>query len=137
MAAEFFKFSEFRGPGEQLACETLVSELSSDYVVVSGRSLDTSKSEDIDIWVLGMNNLFVIDEKYWGPHITMGDTKWTVRNEHGKESERKNPLGGIAHKARVAKGWLERKINAFSNVKDQQYPCKLRYYFRKLGCRKD
>jgi serine/threonine protein kinase len=120
MAAEFFKFSEFRGPGEQLACETLVSELSSDYVVVSGRSLDTSKSEDIDIWVLGMNNLFVIDEKYWGPHITMGDTKWTVRNEHGKESERKNPLGGIAHKARVAKGWLEMKINAFSNVKDRR-----------------
>ncbi len=120
MAAEFFKFSEYRGPGEQLACETLVRELSSDFVVVSGRSIDTSKNEDIDIWVLGKSNLFVIDEKYWGPHITMGDTKWTVRNEHGKESERKNPLGGIAHKARVAKGWLDKKINGFSNVRDRR-----------------
>ena len=120
MAAEFFKFSDYRGPGEQIACEALVRELGTEYVVVSGRAIDTSKNEDVDIWVLGRSNLFVIDEKYWGPHIVMGDTKWTVRNEYGKESERKNPLGGIAHKARVAKGWLDKKINGFSSIRDRR-----------------
>jgi serine/threonine protein kinase len=120
MPAEFYKFSDYKGPGEEFACLTLQAGLTSDFLVVSGRPLDSANSEDIDIWVLGQNHLFVIDEKYWGPHVTMGDTKWTVRNEFGKESERSNPLGNIAHKARAARGWLDRKINAFGNVRDRR-----------------
>lgn len=120
MAAEFFKFSEYKGPGEELACLTLQKDLTSDFLVISGRALDSANSEDIDIWVLGQNHLFVIDEKYWGPHVTMGDTKWTVRNEFGKESERSNPIGSIAHKARATRGWLDKRINAFSNIRDRR-----------------
>ena len=111
--AELVKLAPFVGPNEELASEHLRKHLPDDWWVIANRQLDTQRHEDIDFFVLANNNLFVIEEKSWGPKILLGDLKWTVINGKGFESERKSPFRDIVPKTKIVAGWLREKIPGF------------------------
>lgn len=115
--AQLVKLAPFVGPNEEMASEHLRKHLPDDWWIIANRQLDTQRHEDIDFFVLANNNLFVIEEKSWGPKILLGDLKWTVINGKGIESERKSPFRDIVPKTKIVAGWLREKIPGFKNTK--------------------
>lgn len=107
--AHLHKLGEYEGPGEQRTVEYLASNLPDKWHVVSGRKLPVRR-EDIDIIVVAENQVFVIEEKHWGPVIVIGDQTWKVVLTNGKHDERENPLSAAAAKARKVAGWLRGEI---------------------------
>jgi hypothetical protein len=49
--------------------------------------------------------VFVVEEKAWGPHVVAGEVGWYVNGER-----RHNPVGQIAHAARVLAGRLRTQV---------------------------
>ena len=115
--AEKWSLGPFQGPNEELAFKHLAENLPDDWFVIANRQLDTPKHEEVDFFVLGKNNLFILEEKSWGPTVIYGDVRWSVINKIGRSSERKSPFIDISTKARITATWLRDKVNAFSNVK--------------------
>jgi hypothetical protein len=115
--AEKWSLGPFQGPNEELAFKHLVENLPDDWCVIANRQLDTPKRQEVDFFVLGRNNLFVLEEKSWGPTVIYGDVRWGVINKIGRSSERKSPFIDISTKARITATWLRDNVNAFSNIK--------------------
>ena len=115
--AEKWSLGPFQGPNEELAFKHLAENLPDDWCVIANRQLDTPKHEEVDFLVLGKNNLFILEEKSWGPTVIYGDVRWSVINKIGRSSERKSPFIDISTKARITATWLRDKVNAFSNIK--------------------
>ena len=115
--AEKWSLGPFQGPNEELAFKHLAENLPDDWFVIANRQLDTPKHEEVDFFVLGKNNLFILEEKSWGPTVIYGDVRWSVINKIGRSSERKSPFIDISTKARITATWLRDKVNAFSNIK--------------------
>ena len=115
--AEKWSLGPFQGPNEELAYKHLAENLPEDWFVIANRQLDTPKHEEVDFFVLGKNNLFILEEKSWGPTVIYGDVRWTVINKYGRSSERKSPFIDISTKARITATWLRDRVNAFSNIK--------------------
>lgn len=115
--AEKWSLGPFQGPNEELAFKHLAEHLPDDWFVIANRQLDTPKHEEVDFLVIGKNNLFILEEKSWGPTVIYGDVRWSVINKLGKSSERKSPFIDISTKARITATWLRDKVNAFSNIK--------------------
>lgn len=117
MVAQKKSLGPFQGPNEEAAFDHLAATLPNGWHVIANRQLDTARHEEVDFFVLGMHNLFIIEEKSWGPRITYGDLRWTVTDFSGKHSDRKSPFIDLTSKARITAGWLRDKIAGFSNVK--------------------
>ena len=117
MGAQKKSLGPFQGPNEEAAFNFLAENLPSNWYVIANRQLDTAKHEEVDFFVLGDNNLFVIEEKSWGPKVIYGDLRWIVTDPSGKYSERKSPFIDVSTKARITAGWLRTKIAGFSNIK--------------------
>ena len=117
MGAQKKSLGPFQGPNEEAAFNFLAENLPSSWYVIANRQLDTAKHEEVDFFVLGDNNLFVIEEKSWGPKVIYGDLRWIVTDPSGKYSERKSPFIDVSTKARITAGWLRSKIAGFSNIK--------------------
>ena len=115
--AKKWSLGPFQGPNEELAFKYLAENLPDDWFVIANRQLDTPKHEEVDFLVLGKNNLFILEEKSWGPTVIYGDVRWSVINKIGRSSERKSPFIDISTKARITSTWLRDKVNAFSNIK--------------------
>lgn len=115
--AEKWSLGPFQGPNEELAFKHLAENLPDDWFVIANRQLDTPKHEEVDFLVLGKNNLFILEEKSWGPTVVYGDVRWSVINKLGRSSERKSPFIDISTKARITATWMRDKVNAFSNIK--------------------
>jgi serine/threonine protein kinase len=115
--AKKWSLGPFQGPNEELAYKYLAENLPEDWSVIANRQLDTAKHEEVDFFVLGKNNLFILEEKSWGPTVIFGDVRWNVINKSGRSSERKSPFIDISTKARITASWLKDKIAGFSNVK--------------------
>ena len=115
--AQKWSLGPFQGPNEERAFKHLAENLPSDWAVIANRQLDTPKHEEVDFFVLANNNLFVLEEKSWGPTVVYGDVRWTVVSKHGRTSDRKSPFIDISTKARITATWLRDKIGGFSNVK--------------------
>ena len=115
--AEKWSLGPFQGPNEELAFKHLAENLPDDWFVIANRQLDTPKHEEVDFLVLGKNNLFILEEKSWGPTVIYGDVRWSVINKIGRSSERKSPFIDISTKARITSTWLRDRVNAFSNIK--------------------
>ncbi len=115
--AEKWSLGPFQGPNEELAFKHLAENLPDDWCVIANRQLDTPKRQEVDFFVLGRNNLFVLEEKSWGPTVIYGDVRWGVINKIGRSSERKSPFIDISTKARITATWLRDNVNAFSNIK--------------------
>ena len=120
MGAQKKSLGPFQGPNEEAAFNFLAENLPNSWYVIANRQLDTTKHEEVDFFVLGDNNLFVIEEKSWGPKVIYGDLRWIVTDSSGKYSERKSPFIDVSTKARITAGWLKKKIAGFSNVKSHK-----------------
>lgn len=117
MSAQKKSLGPFQGPNEEAAFDFLAENLPGNWYVIANRQLDTAKHEEVDFFVLGENNLFIIEEKSWGPKVVYGDLRWIVTDSSGKYSERKSPFIDVSAKARITAGWLRQKIAGFSNIK--------------------
>jgi serine/threonine protein kinase len=120
MGAQKKSLGPFQGPNEEAAFNFLSENLPNSWYVIANRQLDTAKHEEVDFFVLGQNNLFVIEEKSWGPKVIYGDLRWIVTDPSGKYSERKSPFIDVSAKARITAGWLRQKIAGFSNIKSHK-----------------
>jgi serine/threonine protein kinase len=117
MGAQKKSLGPFQGPNEEAAFHFLAENLPSTWYVIANRQLDTAKHEEVDFFVLGENNLYIIEEKSWGPKVIYGDLRWIVTDSSGKYSERKSPFIDVSTKARITAGWLREKIAGFSNIR--------------------
>src|SRR6266545_4620014 len=99
---------DYQGPGEQKAAETLARDLPDAWRVIAGRKLSGPRRDDLDLVVVGEHAVFVLDEKSWGPQITLGDQFWRVRG-----GERRNPLDRVNHLARVLAGQFRDRVPGY------------------------
>lgn len=120
LMAELHNMDGYQGPGEKNTVEHLVKSLPDGWHVIPNRKLPNKQQDDVDIWVLSPNKLFVIEVKYWGPDLILGDQRWTVIKKGNYISERSNPLLLTAHKAKRAASWIREKIPAYREVMGRQ-----------------
>jgi serine/threonine protein kinase len=102
---------DYQGPGERKTTETLARDLPEDWQVIAGRKLSGPSRDDLDLVIVGERAVFVLEEKSWGPRITLGDQMWVV---HG--DSRRNPLDRVNHLARVLAGQLRRRVAGYSSA---------------------
>lgn len=100
--AKFYQNGPFVGPGEERTAQYLEKKLPDNWVVISGVQIASGNREDIDFLVVAENRIFVIEEKFWGPTVVLGEPYWQV----GTDS-RKSPVYGISHKAKVLQSFLK------------------------------
>ena len=117
MGAQKKSLGPFQGPNEEAAFNFLAENLPNSWYVIANRQLDTTKHEEVDFFVLGDNNLFVIEEKSWGPNVIYGDLRGIGTDSSGKYSERKSPFIDVSTKARFTAGWLKKKNSGIFQCK--------------------
>lgn len=100
----------YEGPGEKRTAEHLAQVLPATWHVIPNRKLPTATSDDVDVFVVGDNKVFVLEEKYWGPTIAIGSHRWSVVKSNNKIDERENPLNSVGAKARKTASWLKAAI---------------------------
>jgi serine/threonine protein kinase len=110
---------QFQGPNESAAKDQLVNGLPDGWLVVHSKPLDAPNYPEVDFIILGMNNLFILEEKSWGPKIHIGESKWTVIKQNNSD-ERKNPFFGVAHKAKIVASRVQKIPGYSANVKGQR-----------------
>lgn len=107
----------FGGPNEHMACDYMAAHLPNDWYILANRQLDTAKREEVDFFILANNNLFIIEEKSWGPKVLYGDLNWIVIDDKGIERDRKSAFIDLSIKAKITASWLRNKIAGFENVR--------------------
>jgi serine/threonine protein kinase len=100
-----------------MACDFMAAHLPSDWYIMANRQLDTAKREEVDFFILAKNNLFIIEEKSWGPKVLYGDINWYVIDDKGNERDRKSAFIDLSIKAKITASWLRNKIAGFDNVR--------------------
>ena len=114
--AHLHVLAESQGPNEKIAGEQLAKQLPEEWHVICGRQLPIKNRPEIDFIVIANNNLFILEEKSWGPKVIMQDLRWTVIKPGGNQ-ERQNPTRGLSLKAKATRGWLENKVVGYKNTK--------------------
>lgn len=109
----------YEGPGEKRTAEWFAKYLPDSWHVIVGRKLANATRDDVDFFIVGDNRLFVIEEKYWGPTLAIGDQRWSVFKSNGFVDERENPLNQSTTKARKVAGWIKDKLPAFKANKSK------------------
>ncbi|MCW3842860.1 protein kinase [Micromonospora yasonensis] len=99
---------DYQGPGERKTTETLARDLPDSWEVIAGRKLSGPRRDDVDLVVVGDRAIFLLDEKAWGPEITLSDQYWLVRGE-----ERRNPLDRVNQLARALAGQLRDHVHGY------------------------
>jgi len=113
--AKLYVMGDWIGPGEERTANFLKENLPNDFFVVAGRKLPGKLRTDVDLIVIGMNEIFVLEEKSWGPYVEAGDVYWKS-NSH----ERKSPMDGVTHKAKEVAGLLTSRIPDYKNYVAKQ-----------------
>lgn len=103
--AQLDVMGDYRGPGEQKTAETLAAQLPANWVVIANRALPTEDGDDLDLVVIGDRGIYLLEEKAWGPRITLGHHTWRVG-----ANERPNPLNRVRHLGRVLAGTLAKHV---------------------------
>lgn len=115
--AQFHNLAQdYQGPNEEYAGVQLALQLPDDWHVISGRQLPLRNRPEIDFMILAKNNLFILEEKSWGPKVIMQDLRWVVMKQDGNQ-ERQNPARGLSLKTKATRGWLESKVVGYKNTK--------------------
>ncbi|MEZ7127700.1 protein kinase [Nonomuraea sp. AD125B] len=108
--ARLHVLSDWHGPGEEKTARRLTAELPDDWDVIAGRQIPTHTDPvDFDLIVVGVNGIYVCEEKSWGPHVVAGEVAWYVNGE-----QRSDPVGQVAHAARVLAGRLRAKVGGWT-----------------------
>lgn len=110
MMAQLFVMGDWIGPGEERTANFLKDNLPDNFMVVAGRKLPGKLRTDVDLIVIGVNEIFVLEEKSWGPYVEVGDVYWKS-NSH----ERKTPMDSVTHKAKEVAGLLASRIPDYKN----------------------
>ena len=103
--AQLDVMGDYRGPGERKTAETLAAQLPPSWFVIANRALPTEDGDDLDLVIIGERGIYLLEEKAWGPRITLGHHTWRVG-----ASERPNPLNRVRHLGRVLAGTLARFV---------------------------
>jgi len=105
MMAKLYVMGDWIGPGEERTANFLKDNLPDNFYVIAGRKLPGKLRTDVDLIVIGINAIFVLEEKSWGPYVEVGDVYWKSNNH-----ERKTPMDGVTHKAKEVAGLLTVRI---------------------------
>jgi serine/threonine protein kinase len=111
---------EWRGPGEKKLAAVLQKELPADWTVIAGKKLPNGDASDIDFVVIGINQIFVIEEKAWRGAIVVEPEWWEIRNTGRKA---RNPFAATGYKTRVL----------VSHIRDSIAPLNVRLGNFRLG----
>jgi serine/threonine protein kinase len=106
--AELIVMGDYQGPGEKKTAEALARELPGSWSVIFGRKLSGARRDDLDFIVIGEHTVFLLEEKYWGPRLVLGDQVWRVNG-----GERRNPLDRVNHLARVLAGQFRDRVPGY------------------------
>lgn len=104
--------SDWHGPGEEKTARRLAADLPDDWDIIAGRQIPTHTDPvDFDLIVIGINGIYVCEEKSWGPHVVAGEVAWYINGE-----QRPDPVGQVAHPARVLAGRLRAKVSGWTSA---------------------
>lgn len=88
------------GPGEEETARFLEKNLPKEWIIDANVYLPTQEHEDVDLVVTGMNRVFIVENKHWGPILLLSDRNWEVKGS--KDPSRRSPMGNLAQKSRKA-----------------------------------
>jgi len=108
--AKLTVLDDFEGPGEKKTAYYLEKYLPDEWHVIHGRQLPNQNGTQIDFFILAENFLFVLEEKYWGPEVAMGDVEWQVI-KNGRKQVRKSPAYQVNQNTKKSAGWLQSIFN--------------------------
>ncbi|GAA1999087.1 protein kinase domain-containing protein [Nocardioides kribbensis] len=100
---------DYVGPGEQLTAETIAKVLPDSWLIIAGRALPTAQKDDVDLLVVGENRIFVLEQKHWGPKVTVDNGGWWV-----KGALRPSPIGRNTQIAKILAGVLKTAVPGYS-----------------------
>ena len=106
----------YSGPGEKEAAETLAKGLPDQWVVIAGRALPTPQKDDVDLVVIGMNRLFTVEVKHWGPSVDVVNGGWRVKGEL-----RLSPIGRNAQISRITASVLRQSVPGYKLASSGQH----------------
>jgi hypothetical protein len=105
--AELFNADNFHSPGEARAAEVLKG-LPKDWWVICNKWLTSPQGTyEVDFIIVGIKNVFVIDEKSWRGGITGGtEDNWYFDDKSSPGS----PLNKVDMVARIVAGRVRRNV---------------------------
>lgn len=110
--ANIVKAGSFATAGEELAAREL-EKLPSSWIVICNKLLTTAdgRSYEIDFIVIGVNWIFVLDEKSWRGKVVGDDQNWI----RGDGSSERSPLAKIDYVAKIVAGHVRNSMPALRN----------------------
>lgn len=106
----------YNGPGEQDTAELLAAQLPPDWVVIVGRALPTPQKDDVDLMVVGINRIYAVEIKHWGPSIEVVNGGWRVKGEL-----RVSPIGRNAQVSRITASVLRNAVGGYKSASAGQH----------------
>jgi serine/threonine protein kinase len=106
----------FEGPGEEKTARELGAKLPNNWLVISGRKLPGANRDDTDLIIVGDTQIFVLEEKSWGPKVLVDDVTW-ITNQRNYA----NPLDRISYLARRVAGLFESRIPNYKQIAGKKH----------------
>ena len=103
--AELIVMGPFEGPGEEKTARELQAKLPDSWKVFAGRKLPGADRPDADLIVVGESQIFVLEEKSWGPKVQLDDVTWVTTHR-----DYINPLDRVAYLSRRLASLFEKRI---------------------------
>jgi serine/threonine protein kinase len=108
------------GPGEEDTARFLEKNLPKEWIIDANVYLPTEDHEDVDLVVTGINRVFIVENKHWGPIVLLDDRVWEVQGKLGKKSARSSPMGTLAQKSRKAFQIVEKAVPPGASILKQR-----------------
>lgn len=108
--AELIVMGPFEGPGEEKTARELQAKLPNSWKVFAGRKLPGADRPDADLIVVGESQIFVLEEKSWGPKVQLDDVTWVTTHR-----DYINPLDRVAYLSRRLASLLKNQITEYSS----------------------
>ncbi|MEX5710487.1 protein kinase [Parafrankia sp. FMc6] len=103
----------WHGPGEEKTAKRLEAELPDNWDVIAGRQVpDKIEPVDLDLIVIGINGVYVCEEKAWGRQVAAGEVFWYANGD-----QRHSPVNQVAYAAKVLTGRLREKVSGWAAAK--------------------
>lgn len=106
--AELIVMGPFEGPGEEKTARELQEKLPDSWTIFAGRKLPGADRPDADLIVVGEGQVFVVEEKAWGPKVQVDDVTWVTTHR-----DYLNPLDRVAYLSRRLASLFENRISGY------------------------